>query len=216
MNIPERSIDTVLVLLGTLGPGVTGTLIWLVRGASLYPTLTWTVPLTAALAVAVLLLPSPLSFVIIALGLVAFVVMAVSERAAKWWFIHVLRRTEPWLHGTLEPSDQQFDNDFDEIIRDVERAIAHWRREEETSNVIRLLDRRRDELASLEAPSEEWASLRQLAVDYTTFLLEVCRGDRPADATTGGESAVRMAEIRREWEHVRAIRTVPWRQRSKT
>ncbi len=66
-------------------PGLVGTVLWLSAGASTLATFSWTIPLTAAMAIAVFLLRDPWSFIVEAVCIAGLIVMIFSTRAGVEW-----------------------------------------------------------------------------------------------------------------------------------
>ncbi len=86
--------NALAVLALTLFPGAAGTAAWSIGGVGLLPALSWTIPLTALLALANYLLPWPWGLVGTVAGLSWFATMLFSRTAGRWWFRFVLRQRD--------------------------------------------------------------------------------------------------------------------------
>jgi hypothetical protein len=80
------------VALLTVYPGVVGTVLWRLSGSTILAALSWTVPLTLALAVANYALPEPFDKVAQTLCLGFYLAMLLSSDVATWWHRRILRQ----------------------------------------------------------------------------------------------------------------------------
>lgn len=81
---------TELIVIGF--PTIYGAAYWLVHGASIGATLSWTLPLAACLAASHVLVPMPFKLLGALSGVVVVLLMTTSETAMTWWVGRVWRR----------------------------------------------------------------------------------------------------------------------------
>jgi hypothetical protein len=178
-------------------PGVVGTVIWILGGASLRDALSWTLPLTAVFAVGFLLIPSPLSIPVLIVAFIAFATMLFSETVATWWFVHV-------LHRGPSPAEQAFDRVFEQVIATVDSATRSWRTEEQVPDVLRVLDAKRSELLSLEAPTAGRRAIKSKLLDHIDYTMAIVRGDQPATGASGDLVGSQMDALYASWNELRS------------
>lgn len=85
-RLEELAIFTYAIL-----PGLAGSVVWISRGSSIWPTFTWTIPVGAVSFVGFLVLAPPFGDIIYMVSWATTGLMLLTYAAPKWWHERVLR-----------------------------------------------------------------------------------------------------------------------------